>query len=160
MPHLLRWSLITAFTLGMIACSKANTVNPDDAALVRRIDATIEQIRQAYIRKDASAFHTLLMPLDSLRRLEDEVERDFAVYDRINLDFSIDRVLVEDTDVGVYFHWQGQWERKTDPQPLRERGHAIIRLVGHQNLALSGVEGDTPFGMYSRRLPVERQKEP
>jgi len=147
--------------LGILAviamgCSKPNPVNPADAAQVRSIDATVERIRQAYVNKDAQAFHALLMPLDSLRRLELEVERDFAIYERINLDLGIDRVLIEGTDVAVYFHWQGQWQRKTDDQPFRERGHAILRLVGHQNLALSGVDGDAPFGMTARRLSGER----
>jgi hypothetical protein len=75
------------------------------------------------------------------------------------VDFGIDRVLIDGSDVAVYFHWQGQWQRKTEDQPVRERGHAILRLVGHQNLALSGAEGDIPFGMASRRLTGERSQE-
>ena len=100
------------------------------------------------------------MPLDSLRRLELEIERDFAIYDRINVDFGIDRVLVEGSDAAVYFHWQGQWQRKTDDQPLRERGHAILHLVGHKDMVLSSVEGDSPFGISGRRLPTDRASQP
>ena len=147
--------------LGTIAsaCSTPNRVDPADAAQVRSIDATVERLRQAYVNKDAKAFQALLMPLDSLSRLELEVERDFAIYDRIQLDMAIDRVLIEGTDVAVYFHWQGQWHRKTGDQETRERGHAILRLVGHQNLALSGIDGDHPFGMTSRRLTSDRVPE-
>jgi len=142
--------------VGATACSKASTINPDDAARVRTIDATVEQIRRAYADKDANTFHNLFMPLDSLHKLEEEIQRDFTVYDRITLDLTIDRVMVDGADVAVYFHWLGQWQRATDEQPLRERGHAILRLVGHQTLTVSGVDGDPPFGMASRRIQSER----
>ena len=154
------WGLVCLVGTAGLSCSKPNRVDPADAAQVRSIDATVERLRQAYINKDAAAFQALLMPLDSLRRLELEIERDFAIYDRIQLDMGIDRVLIEGTDVAVYFHWQGQWRRKTDDQPIRERGHAILRLVGHQNLAVSGVDGDDPFGMTSRRLTGEQPPAP
>ncbi len=41
---------------------------------------------------------------------------------------------------------------------LRERGHAIFRLVGRQNLSLSAVDGDAPFGMAGRRIQGERPR--
>jgi hypothetical protein len=150
--HMAVVSVVGVLGVTTIGCSKPNPVNPADAAQVRSIDATVERIRQAYITKDAKTFQSLLMPLESLSRLELEVERDFAIYDSINLDVGIDRVMIEGTDVAVYFHWQGLWQRKNDDQTIRERGHAIFRLVGHQNLALSSVDGDAPFGMTSRRL--------
>ena len=148
--------LAVLLAAGVLACTKPNRVDPADAAQVRSIDATVERMRLAYVNKDARSFQALLMPLDSLQRLELEVERDFAIYDRIQLDIGIDRVLIEGTDVAVYFHWQGQWQRKTDDQAIRERGHAILRLVGHQDLALSGIDGDAPFGMASKRSTGER----
>lgn len=144
---------------GGLACSTRSNVNPADAALVRRIDETVERIRQAYTSENPDAFRAMLMPLESLQRVEAETQRDFDVYDRISVDFVIDRVMVEGSDVSVYFHWQGQWQRNADDQPTRERGHAVIRLVGHQNLTISGIEGDAPFGMASRRIPAGRPRE-
>ena len=152
------WGILGIAGLGGLACSTPNKVNPADAARVRKIDATVERLRQAYTSKDADAFRGLLMPTESLRLLETEIRRDFAAYDRISLDFAIDRVMVEGSDVAVFFHWQGQWQPKSNEQPQKERGHAIIRLVGDQNLALSGVGGDAPFGMASRRFPGERPR--
>jgi hypothetical protein len=149
------WGILALNGLGLLACSTPNTINPADAARVRKIDATVEQIRQAYANKDAAGFRGLLMPLESLRRLESDVQRDFAAYDQIKLEFAIDRVMVDGADVAVFLHWQGQWEAKNDAQPLRERGHAVIRLVGQQSLTLSGVDGDVPFGMAARRFPGE-----
>ncbi|TAL10617.1 MAG: hypothetical protein EPO02_06595 [Nitrospirae bacterium] len=142
--------------LGAVACSKPSAVNPVDAERVRKIDTTVEQIRKAYTGKDPSVFQSLFMPLESLRKMEAAIRQDFAFYDQISLDFTIDRVMVEGPDVAVYFHWQGQWKAPDEEQPLRERGHAVFRMVGHQTLTLSGVDGDAPFGMSARRIPVER----
>ena len=155
---LARWTVLALMGLAAVACSKASHINPDDAARVRKIDTTVERIRQAYTGKDASVLHSLFMPLDSLRTLEEEIQRDLAVYDRITLDFTIDRVMVDGADAAVYFHWLGQWQRAGDEQPLRERGHAILRLVGHQTLTVSGVDGDPPFGMAGRRIQSERPR--
>ncbi|MEK9172574.1 MAG: hypothetical protein AAB282_02840 [Nitrospirota bacterium] len=142
--------------LGAVACSKPSAINPVDAERVRKIDATVEQIRKAYTGKDPGVFQGLFMPLESLRKMEADIRRDFAVYDQISLDFTIDRVMVEGPDVAVHFHWQGQWQARGEEQPLRERGHAVFRMVGHQNLTLSAVDGDAPFGMSARRVQVER----
>jgi hypothetical protein len=157
--YLMAGSLIGLAGLGAVACSKPSTINPVDAERVRKIDATVEQMRKAYADKDPRVFQSLFMPIESLRKLEADIQRDFAVYERISLDFTIDRVMVEGADVAVYFHWQGQWEAGGEDQPLRERGHAVFRLVGHQNLTLSAVDGDAPFGMAGRRIQVGRPRE-
>lgn len=151
-----RWGVLVLIGLSAPACSTPHNINPADAARVRKIDATVEQIRQTYENKDAAAFKGLLIPSESLRRLEAEVQRDFAAYDQIKLEFVIDRVMVDGADVAVFLHWQGQWLTKSVDQPLRERGHAVIRLVGQQTFNLSAVDGDVPFGMVSRKLPGDR----
>ena len=149
--------LVGILGLGAVACSTPSLVNPADAERVRKIDATVEQIRKAYADKDPRVFQSLFMPLESLRKMEAAIQRDFAFYEQISLDFTIDRVMVEGADVSVYFHWQGQWKAPDEEQPLRERGHAVFRMVGHQNLTLSAIDGDAPFGMSGRRIQGERQ---
>ncbi len=143
--------------LGAVACSTPSLVNPADAERVRKIDATVEQIRKAYVGKDPGVFQGLFMPLESLRKMEAAIRRDFALYEEISLDFTIDRVMVEGPDVSVHFHWQGQWKAPGEDQPLRERGHAVFRMVGHQNPTLSAIDGDAPFGMSARRIQGERE---
>lgn len=152
-------SLIGLVGLGAVACSKPSAVNPEDAERVRKIDTTVEQIRKAYTDKDPSVFQSLFMPLESLRKIEADIRRDFAVYEQISLDFTIDRVMVEGPDVAVYFHWQGQWQARDEEQPLRERGHAVLRMVGRQTLMVAAVDGDAPFGMSARRIQGERPRE-
>src|SRR2546428_13364776 len=77
------WTVLGLIGLVAMACSKTSNINPDDAARVRKIDATVERIRQAYTGKDPSAFHSLFMPLDSLRKLRGGVQPAFPAYDRI-----------------------------------------------------------------------------
>src|SRR5712691_6394613 len=97
------WTFCGLIGLVAVACSKASNINPDDAARVRKIDTTVERIRQAYTGKDASVLHSLFMPLASLRALEKQIDRDFSIYDLIALDFTIDRVMVDEADVAFYF---------------------------------------------------------
>ncbi len=156
--HVVGWGLIGLMGLGALACSKPSTINPEDAARIRNIDTTVELMRKSYVEKRIGPFQSLFMPIESLHKLQAEIQRDFTVYDRIALDFTIDRVMVEGPDVAVYFHWQGLWQRQDDEQPFRERGHAIFRLVGRQTLSLSAVDGDAPFGMAGRRVQVERPR--
>src|SRR5438128_11727449 len=89
------WTVLGLIGLVAVACSKTSTISPDDAARVRTIDTTVERIRQAYTGKDASVLHSLFMPLDSLRTLEEEIQRDFAAYDRIPLDSTTHRLLLD-----------------------------------------------------------------
>jgi len=153
-----RTGLVGLVGLVAVACSQPNVVNPADAEQVRTIANTVEQIRQAYTGKDTGVFQKLFMPLDRLRKMEADIRGDFALYEQISLDITIDRVMVEGADVAVHFHWQGQWQAKSDEPPLRERGHAIFRMVGYQTLTLSAVDGDVPFGMSARRIQGERTR--
>ena len=148
--------LVGILGLGAVACSKPSLVNPADAERVRKIDATVEQIRKAYTGKDPRVFQDLFMSLESLRKVEAAIRRDFALYEQISLDFTIDRVMEDGPNVAVYFHWQGQWKAPDEEQPLRERGLAVFRMLGYQNLTLSAIDGDSPFGMSARRFQVER----
>ena len=156
--HVVGWGLIGLLGLGAMACSKPNTINPEDDARIRNIMTTVELMRKSYTEKLIGPFQSLFMPIESLHKLEAEIQRDFKVYDRITLDFTIDRIMIEGPDVAVYFHWQGLWQRQDEEQPFRERGHAIFRLVGRQNLSLSAVDGDAPFGIAGRRIQVEQPR--
>ena len=156
--YVMGWALIGLMGLGVLACSKPSNINPVDAARIRNVDTTVELLRKSYTEKRIGPFQSLFMPVESLQKLEAEIQRDFTVYDQIALDFTIDRVMVEGPDVAVYFHWQGLWQRRDEEQPFRERGHAIFRLVGRLTLSLSAVDGDAPFGMAGRRIPVEQPR--
>ena len=138
------WGLVCLVGTAGLSCSKPNRVDPADAAQVRSIDATVERLRQAYINKDAAAFQALLMPLDSLRRLELEIERDFAIYDRIQWTW--------DRPGSNRRHGRGGVISMAGAMAPEDRRPADPRARpcdssprGHQNLAVSGVDGDDPL---------------
>src|SRR2546422_1561411 len=139
------WTVLALMGLVAVACSKGSNINPDDAARVRKIDTTVERIRQAYTGKDVSVLHSLFMPLDSLRTLEEEIQRDFAVYDRLTLDFTIDRVMVDGAAVAVYFHWLWHYEPAGAAQPHKGQRHSRLRMFWQQTLPAGRRVAANPF---------------
>lgn len=134
----------------ILGCSSNEPRYPQDHARYERIDRAVESLRKAYVQKDLSAIQALMLPMDSLDRMEQEVQNDFQTFQDIALDFSIERILIEGETIEVYVHWQGQWTRTPAEASVRERGHGMLRWEGVQSILLKGVEGDLPFGMAMR----------
>jgi hypothetical protein len=134
----------------ILGCSSNEPRYPQDHARYERIDRAVESLRKAYVQKDLSSIQALLLPMDSLDRMEQEVQNDFQTFQDISLEFSIERILIEAETIEVYVHWQGQWTRTPAEAGVRERGHGMFRWEGVQSILLKGVEGDLPFGMATR----------
>jgi hypothetical protein len=140
-----------------LGCSSKGPQYPEDHARYRRIDAAVEELRNAYVQKNQSALESLMLPVDVLERMQLEIRRDFQEFQEIALDFAIDRIVIEGENIEVYVHWQGQWKRDPADLGLRDRGHGMLRWVGVQSILLKGVEGDLPFGMATRHtVPASR----
>jgi hypothetical protein len=139
-----------SFTVHFIGCSSKGPQYPEEHARYRRIDAAVEELRQAYARKDLPALESLMLPVDSLERMQVDIKRDFEEFRDIALDFSIDRIVIEGDTIDVYVHWQGQWTRASADAVVRDRGHGMLRWIGVQSILLNGVDGDLPFGMATR----------
>jgi hypothetical protein len=136
---------------GVSACSHKGPQYPEEHARYRRIDAAVESLRQAYVHKNYSALESLMLPVESLERMGSDIKRDFEQFHEIQLDFAIDRIIIEGETIDVFVHWQGQWKRTIGETGVRDRGHGMLRWIGVQSILLSGVEGDLPFGMATRR---------
>ncbi|MGH7231093.1 MAG: hypothetical protein ACREJU_07010 [Nitrospiraceae bacterium] len=134
----------------LLGCSSKGPQYPEDHARYRRIDAAMEELRQAYVRKDLSALQSVMLPVDSLERMQLDIKRDFDEFQEIVLDFAIDRIVIEGETIDVYVHWQGQWTRASADTVVRDRGHGMLRWVGVQSILLNGIDGDLPFGMATR----------
>jgi len=143
-----------------LGCSSKGPLYGEDHARYQRIDAAVEALRIAYVRKDLSGIEGLVLPLDQLERMEREIENDFRTFEEISLDFSIERILIEGDGIDVFVHWQGQWKRAAADAGFRERGHGVLRWVGVQSILLKGIGGDLPFGMAVRRPASELQPQP
>ena len=134
----------------ILGCSSNEPRYPQDHARYQRIDKAVESLRKAYVQKDLPSIQALMLPMDSLDRVELEVQNDFQAFQDISLEFSIERVMIEGETIDVYVHWQGQWKRTAAEASVRERGHGMLRWEGVQSILLKGVEGDLPFGMAAR----------
>ncbi|MEJ2229563.1 MAG: hypothetical protein P8X46_00075 [Nitrospirales bacterium] len=105
---------------------------------------------EAYVNKDASSFHELLLPLENLDLLEAEVRRDFTTFSTIHLDLTIDRILIDGDHISAFVSWQGDWQRTDQGEFARASGHGVLLWSGNQVILLRGTEGDLPFGMTHR----------
>ncbi|MER3423883.1 MAG: hypothetical protein C4293_12265 [Nitrospiraceae bacterium] len=147
------WTILfcLAWLFGVaLGCASKGPQYPEEHARYRRIDEAVELLRKAYVKKNLSDIEAMMLPGDTLDRLQQEIQKDFQRFEEISLDFSIERIVIEGDTIDVFLHWQGQWKRNPAETGIRERGHGMLRWVGVQSILLSGVEGDLPFGMASR----------
>ena len=144
--------LITLAIVGLIetGCSKKTPKYPEDHARFQRVVQAIKSLETAYVNKDASTFHELLLPLEQLEKLEAEARHDFAIFSTIHLDFTLDRIIIDGNRISAFMTWQGTWQRSTQETADSASGHGVLLWSGNQVILLRGVEGDIPFGIASR----------
>ena len=147
--------LATLIIIGMVClvatgCSKETLKYPEDHARYQRVVQAIKTLETTYVNKDVSAFHELLLPLEQLQNLEAEVQQDFTTFSTIQVDFTVDRILIDGNRISAFISWQGSWQRSTKESSNPARGHGVLLWSGNQVILLRGVEGDLPFGMTSR----------
>lgn len=150
--NLWAFSLIILTLVAMTGpgCSKKVPKYPEDHARFQRVMQAIKTLETAYVNKDASTFHELLLPLENLDLLEAAVREDFAGFSSIHLDMSIDRILIDGDRISAFVSWQGDWQRTPEGAFAQARGHGVLLWSGNQVILLRGTEGDLPFGVTHR----------
>ncbi|MDE3018784.1 MAG: hypothetical protein KGI53_07170 [Nitrospirota bacterium] len=139
--------LLVAVSVG---CSAKEARYPADYARYQRIDKAVEALSKAYVKKDASAFHALLLPSDRTDKMEAWAIKDFDTFQDITLDLAIERIVIDGDQIDVFVHWHGLWKREQEETEQRERGHGMLRWMGVQSILLAGYDGDIPFGISLR----------
>lgn len=134
------------------SCSKKEPRYPQDHARFLRIDDAVKDLRMAYVEKDSETLEGLMLPFEPLQQLGQEIEKDFKTFQTIDVEFTIDRIIIDGDEIDVYVHWQGFWKRAREDVGIRERGHGMLRWTGTQSILLKAVQGDLPFGMATRLL--------
>lgn len=134
------------------SCSKKEPRYPEDHARYLRIDDAVKDLRRAYVAKDSEALGALLLPFEPLQQLSQDIRKDFKTFQTIDVEFTIDRIIIDGDEIDVYVHWQGFWKRAPEDVGVRERGHGMLRWTGTQSVLLKEVQGDLPFGMATRLL--------
>jgi len=132
------------------SCSKKEAKYPEDHARFQRVVQAIKTLETAYVNKDASAFHELLLPLEKLDLLEAQVRQDFAAFSTIHLDLTVDRIVIDGDRISAFVSWQGDWQRTPQEASAQASGHGILLWSGNQVILLRGTEGDLPFGITHR----------
>ena len=143
-------TILVLVSIAETGCSKKTPKYPEDHARFQRVVQAIKTLETAYVNKEATTFHELLLPLENLNLLEAEVRQDFATFSTIHLDLTIDRILIDGDRISAFLSWQGEWQRTTQGAFAQARGHGVLLWSGTQVILLRGTEGDLPFGMTNR----------
>lgn len=146
------WVLTLACVLGATACGNKGPVYIEDHQRFLRIDAAIEGLRRAYVEHNLNGFRDHLLPNDNVDRVERDVALDLQTFKQISLDLTVERIVIDNENIDVYLHWQGQWKREPTETPIRERGHGRLQFVGTQSILLRAADGNLPFGMSGRSI--------
>jgi hypothetical protein len=148
--------LLLGFLLTLIVGCAGKTIQyKDDHDRILRIDKAVESLRKAYVERDRSGVEALLLPSGTLDQLQRDINSDFDTFHDIQLEFSIERILIEGENIDVFVHWQGQWKRDAADAGTRQRGHGRLAWVGTQSILLSEAQGDLPFGIGTRATVSE-----
>lgn len=131
-------------------CSKKVPKYPEDHARFQRVVQAIKTLETAYVNQDATAFQELLLPLENLDLLEVKVREDFATSSAIQVDLTIDRIVIDGDRISAFVSWQGNWERTPKGASAQASGHGVLLWSGNQVILLRGTEGDLPFGITHR----------
>lgn len=117
---------------------------------VSSVQKTLNQLSQAYEKKDETAFLEKLDPdsklLDAVRA---GVLEDFKQFSKADLSFVIDRVEIDEESFQTMVHWLGGWKRSSSP-PVEKRGDAVFYWIGREDPKLTEIRGDSPFGLFAR----------
>ncbi|MBI4002778.1 MAG: hypothetical protein HY348_13475 [Nitrospira defluvii] len=134
----------------IVGCAGKTIQYKEDHDRILRIDRAVESLRKAYVERDRSAVEALFLPSGNLDQIQREIHSDFDTFRDIQLEFSIERILIEGENIDVFVHWQGQWKRDPGEAGTRQRGHGRLAWVGMQSILLREAQGDLPFGMGTR----------
>jgi hypothetical protein len=157
MVRLIRWPapLLVAGLFWAAAhlsgCSGKEVRYPEDHARIMKIDKAVEALRDAYARRDLSDIQSLMLPREALDKATNDIRQDFATFQEISLEWTIDRMVIEGETVEVIVSWAGQWQKTPADTGLRERGQGVLQWAGEKTVLLNGLSGDLPFGMAARR---------
>ena len=135
-----------AICLVAVACSSAPTLS-EDAAAVRRVDALIASLGDAYrgraVDRLMAGFAPSFSGSEQLRQAAEEV---FVRFDRIELTIVVDRMHLEGKTATVFLHWDGRW-RSDDKDPLLRQGTARFVVMTGGPAVITEVTGGNPFGV-------------
>ena len=134
--------LLIGGLLWMAGCEHPPVKPTDDSKRIHQIDTFLESLRLAYEGRNVQSFSAWYpqnrqVDLPVITSLLDAM-------DHPQLDFLIDRIVLEGETVRVSLHWELRW-RSQNARPVKQRGNTLFHLTGKSELRLQTIEGDNPF---------------
>lgn len=127
---------------------------------IKEIYAVINKIKEGYEGKDLSAIIGMVEPptAEYLNILKKGLETDFEEYSQIHVGLYIDSIVMDKDLATVNFHWEGEWEPRSDKLRFKEKGNAVFKIKGEKKMKLSAIEGDNPFGIYLSKEIISKER--
>jgi hypothetical protein len=131
-----------ACLLLILGCEHAAVKPTEDSKRLQLIDAYIENLRVVFEGRNFQAFSTAYLDNrpDDLQKISNFM--DSAVSSQ--LDFLIDRIVLQGDLVRVSLHWELSWSSDKTGM-VKQRGNALFELGGKTDIHLQAIEGDNPF---------------
>jgi len=123
-------------------CEHAAVKPTEDSKRLQLIDAYIENLRVVFEGRNFQAFSTAY--LDNRPDDLQEISNFMISAASAQLDFLIDRIVLQGDRVRVSLHWELRWSSERTGL-AKQRGNALFELTGKTDIHLESIEGDNPF---------------
>lgn len=127
----------------IVACTQPEVKPTEDNKRIERMDSFMDGLRHLVRTNDIERL-TTLYPQDQQHEIEN-LPVAMRSIQQPQLDFFIDRMVIDQDAGEVALHWEFHWKRLPDLRPVTRRGNAIFHIGGTEELFLKSVEGDNPF---------------
>jgi hypothetical protein len=151
LKHLARLSsaiIAVVMVMTMFGCSseppKPSAENVKATAALGKLEA----MRKAYTALDLKGVLDLVSQnyKGGFSDFSGRVRKDTENFKKVEMKVFIDRVELSKDDVGVVFHWFGEWW-DNDGKKTEGRGNAVFHFSDDEKMLLMDITGDSPFGI-------------
>ncbi len=134
--------LLIALLLLAASCEHPRVKPTEDSRRLDQIEAYLESLKQSFQDRNLASFSDLYVK----DRPDDlgVIGRSLESIRTLQLDFAIDRIVLDGEQVQVFLHWELRWQAPNGG-PAMQRGNTLFHLSGRSELVLWSIEGDNPF---------------
>ena len=147
--QMIRTLLGGMFLLWLGGCVSEPTKPSPTATQVDQIRLALQGITESYEKKDEKAFFEKLDPaFKNAADLRNQTLQDFKAFSQMEVQWTVDRVHIEEQGIWVAAHWGGVWKTTAEGPPLEKKGHVLFRWTSNDPPKLLEIRGDPPFGVF------------
>ncbi len=137
--------LLFLLLIGITGCG-GKILLSDDAVRIRKISDFVNELKGLYEQRDEQAL-SMFSPeyLATEKEMRSSILRDMERFNTISLSLFIDRIEMNSEDVNISIHWNGTW--KNAKRTYREGGSMVLLTSYGDRIRITGIKGDSPFGV-------------